>query len=132
MRTLPIQYIMMTTVLCVWAGALRAQSPEEEAYLRRYIEENRKGYQQRPCGFDFNRNGVIGEKADRAIPGGFKTIYVDADRGNDKGRGTVSSPYKTIKRAAEAAGRRFCHRGHRDHRVTSKTNIERSTSNIEH
>ena len=83
-------------------------------FVAKYIAENKKGYVPRPCGFDMNRNGVIGEPADRLVGDG-KTkdpdgdgveediLYVDAMAGNDEaGDGSVAKPYKTIQKALDA------------------------------
>ena len=70
-----------------------------------------KGYQPRPCGFDMNRNGVVGELADAKVGDGFTTdpdgdgvvediIYVDSAAGSDAlGEGTPAKPYATIQKA---------------------------------
>jgi len=66
------------------------------------------GYEARPCGFDLDRNGVIGEAADCRICNGQEAdpdgdgvdedlIYVDADAGSDEtGDGSPAHPYRTI------------------------------------
>ena len=74
-----------------------------------------RGYSARPCGFDMNRNGIIGEGADRTVGDGSTTdpdgdstdedlIYVDATDGNDPtGDGSASNPYKTVQYALNQA-----------------------------
>ena len=74
-----------------------------------------RGYSARACGFDMNRNGVIGEPADATVGDGSTTdpdgdstdedlIYVDATDGNDNtGDGSPSNPYKTIQYALDQA-----------------------------
>ncbi len=74
-----------------------------------------RGYVSRPCGFDMNRNGIIGEPADCNVCDGETTdpdgdgvdedlIYVDAEWGNDfEGDGGPWSPYKTIQFAWNVA-----------------------------
>ena len=77
------------------------------------IEE--RGYVSRPCGFDMNRNGIVGEPADCNVCDGETTdpdgdgvdedlIYVDAEWGNDfEGDGGPWNPYKTIQFAWNVA-----------------------------
>lgn len=72
------------------------------------------GYRARPCGFDLDRNGIVGERLDRAIANGRTSdpdgdgvdedlIYVDADRGDDeRGDGSATRPWRTIRRAMSA------------------------------
>ncbi len=74
-----------------------------------------RGYVSRPCGFDMNRNGIIGEPADCDVCDGETTdpdrdgveedlIYVDAEWGNDfEGDGSPWNPYKTIQFAWNVA-----------------------------
>ena len=73
------------------------------------------GYTPRPCGFDLNRNGIVGEPADchvcdgvTADPDGDGTnehlIYTDSYTGNDTtGNGYPGTPYKTITKALSMA-----------------------------
>ncbi len=82
-----------------------SKEPKKD-FVARHIAESKKGYVPRPCGFDMNRNGVIGEPADRLVGDG-KTadpdgdgvnediLYVDANAGNDEtGDGSsASSPW---------------------------------------
>ena len=79
-----------------------------EEFVDTYIREHRKGYHARPCGFDMDRDGVIGEQADAHVGDGRTAdpdgdgvnedlIYVDADGGSDEtGNGAASAPYKTV------------------------------------
>ncbi len=74
-----------------------------------------RGYQPRACGFDMNRNGVVGEPADCQVcdgstkdPDGDGTaedlLYVDAGGGSDAtGDGSPLSPYRTIQHAWNVA-----------------------------
>ncbi|MHC4405447.1 MAG: hypothetical protein ACYTG0_37855, partial [Planctomycetota bacterium] len=99
------------------AGEEKADSgsPESERFLARFIAQRAKGYHRRPCGFDMNRNGVIGEPADCLVADG-KTadpdgdgvdedlLYVDSERGNDAtGDGSSAKPFRTIQKALDAA-----------------------------
>ncbi len=73
------------------------------------------GYTSRPCGFDMNRNGVLGEAADCLVADGSTAdpdgdgvdedlIYVDATSGSDvTGDGSAANPYQTIQHALDAA-----------------------------
>ena len=72
------------------------------------------GYRSRACGFDMNRNGVIGEPADARVgdgrtedPDGDGTaedlIYVDAQGGSDAaGDGSATRPFRSLQRALDA------------------------------
>ena len=74
-----------------------------------------RGYKARACGFDMNRNGIIGEPADATVGDGNTTdpdgdgtdedlIYVDATDGNDAtGDGSAGNPYKTVQYAMNQA-----------------------------
>ncbi len=74
-----------------------------------------RGYQPRACGFDMNRNGVVGEPADCHVcdgstpdPDGDGTaedlLYVDASGGSDAtGDGSSEKPYRTIQHAWNTA-----------------------------
>ena len=69
------------------------------------------GYHARPCGFDMNRNGVIGEPADRLVGDGVTAdpdgdgvdediLYVDSTAGSDvTGDGSPGKPYRTVQKA---------------------------------
>ena len=117
-------WIVLAGVLCVSlhckgevarAGGESATQPTRAAkdFVAQYIAENKRGYISRPCGFDMNRNGVIGEPADRLVGDG-KTkdpdgdgvnediLYVDANTGSDTtGDGSPAKPYKTIQHALD-------------------------------
>ncbi len=103
---------------------LGACSGPEDDFLREVSSSNlvpntpqieERGYVSRPCGFDMNRNGIIGEPADCNVCDGETTdpdgdgvdedlIYVDAEWGNDfEGDGGPWSPYKTIQFAWNVA-----------------------------
>ena len=74
-----------------------------------------RGYTVRGCGFDMNRNGVIGEPADAHVGDGVTgdpdgdgvnedILYVDGDTGSDTtGDGSAGNPYKTIQKALNMA-----------------------------
>ena len=75
-----------------------------------------RGYTARACGFDMDRNGIIGEPGDddnvgdgvTTDPDGDGTdediIYVDANDGDDTtGDGSAGNPYKTIQKALDTA-----------------------------
>ena len=74
-----------------------------------------RGYLARPCGFDMNRNGIIGEAADRLVADGLSAdpdgdgvnediLYVDSAAGSDTtGSGTAGNPYRTIQKALDVA-----------------------------
>ena len=104
---------------CGAASAQPAAGSHDSApagsFIANYIAENGKGYKARPCGFDLNRNGVLGEPADRLIGDG-KTkdidgdgvdedlLYVDSRTGDDAtGDGSPERPYKTIQKALDMA-----------------------------
>ena len=76
-----------------------------EEFVDSFIREHRKGYHARPCGFDMDRDGVIGEQADTHVGDGRTAdpdgdgvnedlIYVDADGGSDE---TGKAPWTEIK-----------------------------------
>ena len=73
-----------------------------------------RGYFARACGFDMDRNGIIGEPGDDDNVGDGVTtdpdgdgidediIYVDANDGDDTtGDGSAGNPYKTIQKALD-------------------------------
>ncbi len=74
-----------------------------------------RGYVKRACGFDMNRNGVIGEPDDCNVCDGETTdpdgdgvdedlIYIDVEEGSDRsGNGSPGRPYKSIQFAWKAA-----------------------------
>ena len=79
-----------------------------------FVAETGKGYVPRPCGLDMNRNGRIGEPADRLLGDG-KTadpdgdgvaediFYVDANNGDDTaGDGSAAKPFRTIQKALDS------------------------------
>jgi len=73
-----------------------ATTQPSKDFVADYIHAKKKGYISRPCGFDTNRNGVLGEPGDRLVGDG-KTkdpdgdgieediLYVDAKAGSDAG-----------------------------------------------
>jgi len=95
--------------------AERSAARIEKDFVAKFIVSGKKGYIARACGFDMNRNGVIGETADRLVGDG-KTrdpdgdgaaediLYVDSEAGNDKtGDGSPGKPFKTIQKALDTA-----------------------------
>ncbi len=74
-----------------------------------------RGYVPRACGFDMNRNGIVGEPADCHVCDGSTVdpdgdgvdedlLYVDADAGSDvTGDGRPQNPYRTIQHAWNVA-----------------------------
>ena len=105
----------LLTVLATYSSAGTArQRSGDGGYVARYIAAQRKGYHSRPCGFDANRNGVIGEAADLRLADGKTTdpdgdgvdediVYADAATGSDEtGDGSPGSPFRTIAKAATA------------------------------
>jgi hypothetical protein len=76
-----------------------------------------RGYQPRPCGFDMNRNGIVGEPADCNVCDGVTTdpdgdgidedlVYVHASTGVDvPSCGAPGSPCRTINYAIKSATR---------------------------
>lgn len=73
------------------------------------------GYASRACGFDLDRDGVVGEAEDCRICDGWTTdvdddgvddrlVYVDCEQGDSSGDGTPERPYGTIAAAMDAFG----------------------------
>ncbi len=74
-----------------------------------------RGYVRRACGFDMNRNGIIGEPDDCDVCDGETTdpdgdgvdedlIYIDVEEGSDRGgNGSPERPYRSIQFAWNAA-----------------------------
>ncbi len=70
-----------------------------------------RGYNARPCGFDMDRNGILGEANDAHVGDGVTAdpdgdgvnediLYVDGYVGNDTtGDGSAGNPYKTVQKA---------------------------------
>ncbi|MBC8872907.1 MAG: hypothetical protein H8E44_26020 [Planctomycetes bacterium] len=110
LASLGLRLVFGAVFILPWSSIVVA-----EDFLRTYIREQTKGYQMRPCGFDMDRNGVIGEKTDCRIGDGRTAdpdgdgvdedlIYVDAKDGSDEnGNGTASAPYQTIGKALGTA-----------------------------
>ena len=85
-----------------------ATTQPSKDFVADYIRAEKKGYISRPCGFDMNRNGVLGEPGDRLVGDGRTRdpdgdgveediLYVDARAGSDEaGDGSPTMPYKTI------------------------------------
>src|SRR5688500_8654988 len=78
-------------------------------------EAQTRGYQSRPCGFDLNFNGVVGEPADCNVCDGVTTDvdgngvaddlrYVDCGGGTDSGGCTAGAPCRTVPFAQNALG----------------------------
>ncbi len=111
-----VLWILLSAAVFAQAGeAERTAAQLEEHFAAKFIAARRKGYLPRPCGFDMDRNGVIGEAADRLVGDG-KTrdpdgdgvnediLYVDADAGSDEaGDGSPGKPLKTIQKALDLA-----------------------------
>ena len=96
-------------------GQVDSESRQKDPVLARFIAQRGKGYHARPCGFDMNRNGILGEEADRLVGDG-KTadadgdgvdedlLYVDSELGNDEtGDGSSGRPFRTIQKALDTA-----------------------------
>ncbi len=113
--------MMCMSVSCGGSGGLSAEPAgaaergKEDGFVARYIAANGKGYVSRACGFDMNRDGLIGGLADRSVADG-KTadpdgdgvnediLYVDSETGDDvTGDGTAARPFKTIQKALDEA-----------------------------
>jgi len=74
-----------------------------------------RGYEARACGFDMNRNGIVGEAADCNVCDGVTAdpdldgidedlLYIDADSGSDGvGSGSPQNPFRTIQHAWNVA-----------------------------
>ena len=87
----------------------------EEDFVAEFIAAAGKGYVSRPCGFDMNRNGVLGEAADQKVGDGETPdpdgdgvdediLYVDSVSGDDQsGDGSPSRPFRTIQKALDSA-----------------------------
>ncbi len=114
--------VVAFTSVVLYAGTSHAGENVEQStnaahreFVAKYITAPKKGYIARGCGFDANRNGVLGEPADRRIgddrtrdPDGDGVdedlLYVDSQSGNDAtGDGTPQQPFRTIQRALDAA-----------------------------
>ncbi len=79
------------------------------------VSAQQRGYVRRACGFDMNRNGIVGEPADCHVCDGETTdpdgdgvdedlLYVDAGAGSDfSGDGSPQSPFRTIQHAWNVA-----------------------------
>jgi len=78
-------------------------------------ESRERGYHSRACGLDMDRNGLVGEPADRRVGDG-KTadpdgdgikedmLYVGGKGGSDEaGDGSPASPFRTIQKALDTA-----------------------------
>ena len=101
-----LRLVFGSVLVMSWSGAVAA-----EDFLQTYIREQGKGYHARACGFDMDRNGVVGEEADSKVGNGRTAdpdgdgvsedlTYVDAEEGSDeRGNGTASAPYRTIGKA---------------------------------
>jgi len=99
------RFLVLAMVLGVVSGPVWAESvllPQPSG---------QRGYQARGCGFDMNRNGVIGEPADCNVGDGVTLdpdgdgvnediLYVDCQNGSDStGTGSPSNPYQAIGHA---------------------------------
>jgi hypothetical protein len=116
--------LLAVTCLIAWTSdthasagedSTRSGSRREEPRLARFIAEQGKGYTARPCGFDMNRNGIIGEAADRLVGDGNTgdpdgdgvnedMLYVDSESGSDEtGDGSPGKPFRTVQKALDTA-----------------------------
>ena len=88
----------VSSLAMVSAFAARPAAEPTDDFAARYIATHKKGYHARPCGLDANRNGVVGEPADRRLGDGRTAdpdgdgvkedvVYVDAAEGTT-GRAT--------------------------------------------
>ena len=99
----------------IYAQDQRKAEETEREFATTFITSAGKGYAARPCGFDMNRNGIVGELADRKIGDGRTRdpdgdgveediLYVDSEEGHDQtGNGSASRPFRTIQAALDAA-----------------------------
>ena len=118
--------VLLSAVLCASLCLAAEQAPPvakskpiggktADEFLAKFIASNKKGYIARPCGFDMNRDGILGAPPDRLIGDG-KTadpdgdgvdediLYVDSKEGNDlTGDGSPAKPFKTIQKALDSA-----------------------------
>jgi hypothetical protein len=118
--------IRLAVVMCMIAAvsdthtlagedSTRSTKRYEESFLARFIAQQGKGYVARPCGFDMNRDGTLGQQADRLLGDG-KTadpdgdgvdediLYVDSEDGSDAvGDGSPGRPFRTIQKALDTA-----------------------------
>jgi len=109
--------VVVTACACLADAGSAARSREqvERDFLARFVTAPKKGYAARACGFDMDRNGIVGEASDRLVADG-KTrdpdgdgvnediLYVDADRGDDAtGDGSPDKPFRSIHKALDAA-----------------------------
>lgn len=87
--------------------------PDDRA--RPDVDPRAPGYASRACGFDLDRDGVVGEAEDCRICDGSTTdvdddgvddrlVYVDCERGDPAGDGTAERPYASIAAAMDAFG----------------------------
>lgn len=95
-----LQSISILVISVLAASSATASSPADTAPER--------GYQNRACGFDMNRNGIVGEDADCKVCDGSTAdpdgdgmnedmIYIDCERGNDEAScGSTAQPCRTI------------------------------------
>ncbi len=100
--------IPATPAFCIAIAVLGGSSITDAANI-----PNKPGYVARPCGFDMNRDGVVGDPADAKVGDGKTTdpdgdgvmedlIYVEANRGDDaSGDGSPVRPYKTLQKALD-------------------------------
>ena len=121
-----ISFRVLLTAVCITACSIgtlafagedqvHSESGQDERSLARFIAQRGKGYQARPCGFDMNHNGILGEEADRlggdgrtADPDGDGVdeyfLYVDSELGTDEtGDGSSDRPFRTIQKALDTA-----------------------------
>ncbi|MEM7350501.1 MAG: LamG domain-containing protein [Acidobacteriota bacterium] len=110
-------HVVCLSLVPVWAttGCSSPPSASLEAPVILPSPPLERGYVPRGCGFDMNRNGIVGEPADCDVCDGETRdpdgdgvnedlIYVDADEGSDRlGNGSPERPYQTIQYAWSSA-----------------------------
>lgn len=107
---------MIRRVSAACAAILLAAGISPQANAQSTSLRPERGYIERPCGFDLDDDGVIGEPEDDCrICDGLTTdpdgdgvnedlIYINADTGSDvSGNGTPGQPFKTIQHAWDSA-----------------------------
>ena len=114
---LSTELFVLAACVCSVGVGQETRSPEqiEKDFIARFVTAAGKGYVARPCGFDMDRNGLLGEASDRRVADG-KTrdpdgdgveediLYVDADRGrDDTGDGSPDRPFRSIQKALDSA-----------------------------
>ena len=121
-QTSEITILALTLILTFFALASTCTAEEEtpsshvfDDLVSQATQAEKRGYLARPCGFDMNRNGILGESADSRVGNGNTSdpdedgvdedmLYVDSEKGHDvKGDGSAQYPYRTIQKALDVA-----------------------------